>query len=161
MHDIIIEITTGLVKLGILALIPYVFNFLKAHTTNQKYQFYLQQAQTIVTSIEQVMASSSGSAKKAVVSSLLSSKLKGALSAAEIDHLIESAVYAMNTSIGQQTNNAIPTKPIIPVTYTPSPVITQPGYINPVTLTTTVTTSGEAAQSVNAAIAPGVTSNGI
>lgn len=95
-HDLILQALQYLIEAGITVLIPFVIRFLLAHTSKENLAKYTQLAETVVMSIEQTMGAGNGAAKKAAAEAKLAQLLKGALSAEDIDHLIESAVFQMN-----------------------------------------------------------------
>lgn len=105
-HDLLLQGIQYLMEAGIATLVPFVINLLIHKIGLAKFQRDQLVAALIVKSIQETMGPGNGADKKAVVEQVLSNKLKGALTPADINHLIQSAVYDMKQDAAKAQSQA-------------------------------------------------------
>lgn len=97
MKDLIMQILTAGIQIIILVGLGYAINYLKTKTSIENLQKYYTLIKAFVQAAEQTLGSGTGAQKKAQVIAMVQKIIGNKLSADEIDKLIESAVFEMNT----------------------------------------------------------------
>jgi hypothetical protein len=142
MRDLIMNLLLALVQLAAFALVTVALNFMIGKVGNEKFKSILGYAKILIASVEQTMAPGTGAAKKALVEAALSKKFGGKVTAEEIDHIIEAAVYEIKQATAIVTATMTPTATTT-VTVTPTATAKATTTVNPPMNPPGITTSGE------------------
>lgn len=102
MKDLIMTILTAGVQLVILVGLGYAIDFLKTKTSTENLQKYYNLIKTFVQAAEQQLGTGTGPQKKAAVVAMVQKVIGNRLTADEIDKLIESAVFEINTVLKKE-----------------------------------------------------------
>jgi len=109
-HTLIFTALQSLIGVAIAVLVPVLVKFILSKTSKENLNKYMSLAALSVQAVQQSMGSASAEEKKKAAEVKLSVMVKGVLSAEEIDHLLESAVFLMK----QNFDTAI-VAPVVPV----------------------------------------------
>lgn len=97
MKDLIMQILTASIQLIILVGLGYAIKYLKTKTSVENLQKYYSLIKAFVQAAEQQLGAGTGAQKKAQVVAMVQKVIGNRLTADEIDKLIESAVFEINT----------------------------------------------------------------
>jgi LL-H family phage holin len=95
--DLIMTILTAGIQLAILAGLGSLINYLLTKTSTENLSKIYNLIKIFVQSAEQIYGDGKGVIKKKTVLDMISKNIKNKLSTEEIDKLIESAVFEINT----------------------------------------------------------------
>lgn len=101
MKDLIMQILTAGIQLIILVGLGYAINYLKTKTSIENLQKYYTLIKAFVQAAEQTLGAGTGAQKKAQVIAMVQKVIGNKLSPDEIDKLIESAVFEINTVLNK------------------------------------------------------------
>ncbi len=96
-QELITEFLTIIVQIIIAVVGGFVMNYLRTKIGSEKMKQYYELAKTVVTATEQTFGGGNGSDKKDESRQILKHLTNNKLSDDQIDRLIESSVYEMNT----------------------------------------------------------------
>jgi len=112
-HTLIFTALQSLIGVAIAVLVPVLVKFILSKTSKENLNKYMSLAALSVQAVQQSMGSASAEEKKKAAEVKLSVMVKGVLSAEEIDHLLESAVFLMKQNF--DTAIVAPVVPVAPV----------------------------------------------
>jgi len=110
LHDIVLKTLQYTIEAAIAILVPIVIRYVLTKTSRENLAKYVTIAEFVVKAVEQMYGGGNGSVKKSAAATKLSEMTKGKLSADDIYHLIEAAVFEMNKDIKQAIETTLDVK---------------------------------------------------
>jgi LL-H family phage holin len=99
MSEIVFKILGALIGIILTGVLSFALDYLKTKTRNAKFKHAMDIALMAVSAIEQQCKNDTGIMKKSEVRKYLYDKLGVQINEEEIEHIIEAAVFQMNTTI--------------------------------------------------------------
>jgi len=131
-HTLIFTALQSLIGVAIAVLVPVLVKFILSKTSKENLNKYMSLAALSVQAVQQSMGSASAEEKKKAAEVRLSAMVKGVLSAEEIDHLLESAVFLMKQNFDTAIVAPVVPAPAlvpVPVAEVPIPPIVVPAVV--------------------------------
>lgn len=103
-HDLIIKALQTVIEVGMAVLVPIVIKYVLSKISENNLVRYMALAEMAVKMVQQTMDGVDNDTKKKAAMDKISQLTKGALSADEIEHLLEYAVYEMKNQYAKELN---------------------------------------------------------